>query len=391
MKYRHVFLLSSANQHGYLFVDSLLNKYGVNREEIALFFYDNKSREGLIFPNTLLDLRIYFMSDPHAPEVIRDADTVTINSLQPENAKVAVDLQKSGYLAYEKLYIRITDDEVDRWNKNYQDNGVLTESAESLIDENVLEVLSIVKNFICLDRPWGRLLKSVTGRKLNIISAVPFAHVIPDQASYEFFDEIVRKSIVRQMTNESIVRVLFFTKSKPIRDSIVILKQLIKELLFMKRQFRKKSIEFLVWKKSRIKNPLLCLLEFLCLILARLKGIKISFIEVSSLPKESYLLMLYRCHYLIFQKRGGLGAANEFLRHGGQVLVNSKSLNFEVFDNFPGLQVVSINNDFKYFDHLMDDRVNDVAQYFDKNRASAKLAFDKAKSEYHKAYNEIYG
>lgn len=391
MKYRHVFLLSSANEHSYTFIESLVNRYEIDSGRIVIYFYNDFDSNGLLFPDVFSSLMVVYKSDPGIFDVIRSSETLTVTSLQPENAKVLVDFHESGCLDYEKVHVRITDDEVARWIKNFSKNQELTVSRRSLIDENVLKVLANVNNFLCLEQPWGRLLRDITQRNINVINAIPLARVIPDPHVYHVFEGVVRESIVRQLANESVVRVLLFSKPRPVIESENILKRLIKELLSMKRQDSKKRIEFLVWRKSRLRNPAYFMLQFLCLLLARVKGFKVDFCEISALPKESYLLMLYRCQYLIFQNRGGLGAATEFLRHGGQVLLESGSLNHKVYDNFLGLNVVPTNNDFKYFDHFMDDRANDVSQYFDENRASAKLAFDMIRSESRRAYKEIYG
>ena len=387
----NVFLLSSANEHTYTFIDSLINEFSISADEIVVFLYDSDDASNFLFPDILSNVRVLYKSDSSIYEILRNSKTVTISSLNPENSKVVVDFNESGCLEYRKLCVRITDDEVDRWVENFESHSKLTISSKSLIDHNVLTVLDSVENFLCLDRPWGDLLRKILRRDINVINATPFGRVIPDPFVYEIFDGVVRKSALRQLDKESLVRVLLFTKPHPISNSMIILRRFAKELLFMKRQNSPKKIEFLVWKRRRIRHPIYFLIKFLCFVLARAKGFRIEFCEISPLPKESYLLTLYRCQYLILQSRGGLGAAFEFFRHGGQVIVESDSLNSEVFDNFPTENIVHASNKFKYIKYLMDDRVNNLERYFETNRGLARCAVEVARKEYRKKYKKFYG
>ena len=384
------FLLSAKSIHSYLFVFYLIKKCGIAGDRLAIVFFDANSSADLLMDFPVDDVKIYFKSEAYSKETYRNVKSVTVSSLKPNNAEAIVRCVGSGYFSYENILIRITDDEVDRWQKAYRQTGKLVEDKSMLIDGNVISVLNRVSRFLCLYQPWGKALQKMLGKKLDIVNVLVDANKFSDVEVEACYYGKIQPSMRSQLEKSKALRVMLFTKPGASGPTFSYLFSFLFLLLTKSDALRSsvRCIEIYYWAPSFFRHPLHALLVFCINLFSKFSGLNVKTIKLSGMPPTLYYSFLSSCHVLIAQDRGGLGAINEFFKSGGKVAVNSNSLNYQVFSGLEGLKFISSGNktnllfysimSFKEDDfEAWSERSKEAKEFFKKHDAVAKKEFFK--------------
>src|SRR5690554_6817495 len=113
---KHVFFISDRDRFFYLFGDALTSKLGLPAEKVVAIVL--KSGRPPVSSPRLIGVSYYSYADV-AIESLFKAKSLTFMSLAKWNSSVVKQLISASDSFLEKINIFITDDEVDRWKKNY--------------------------------------------------------------------------------------------------------------------------------------------------------------------------------------------------------------------------------------------------------------------------------
>lgn len=321
----HVFVNPDNNHHMYSYISTIiLNEY-ISPERIILFhksdsFKDSydKFKQIKIIPSIfdITDLNLFDFSN---------VGTINFISLLPSNAKIIINLIKLLRFDASKIFIILTDDEVNRWRRVYQIFGKLIPSKRYKIDINMIKLFEILNNYIITYEPWGFILENLFKRKLNITNYTGF---IPDMHF-----KYIKSYDCDNFDNDR--RIIYDSRESAKRNILRFLVQLSISVLFTKSSnFVKKNIKITFWyinSVNQIYIILVKLLQKLILKISRLKKINLDFIFITNMPFKEYLKMLSQNDFMIVRKRGGVSGIIYFLMLKGVPIFPFNSLNHTYF------------------------------------------------------------
>lgn len=255
-------------------------------------------------------------------------------SLQYHTAAIIKQSLDNDFVDISRVNILITDSEVERWFTLYRELGELRVNKQAVIDENVLEALNKVDNFITPYSPWGERLEEITGRRLNIVDAILPFNVI----DYSTLNILENNLNLQSIKNELVYKILLFTKPSNKKAKRKIYLSIISALLSHQSLVSNKKIVLTLWLNNSLED--LTLLNSLSVI-ARFRKVNISFETVKPMHRTQYLLMLHEHDCLILQSRGGFSTAKYFAEKVGKVITITNTYNDLSFKRDYGLETFS--------------------------------------------------
>lgn len=320
---KHIFL-SSANPHIINLILNLTQKLIISKNDVILLL-DTVTPQSRHIEKLCKIHGIDFMYYEKNKDLYIEPITLNSFSLQPNTARIIVDFINRKIVDTNQVNILITDDEVDRWLKLYNETGSLKPDDKALIDNNVLKVLKLVDNYIARYATWGSLLESILGRKLNIIDAVlPFS--VLDYNSQEKLNTFLDSR--KREKNSSTYRIMMFTKPKDSKKTFNIIASYLASKIETPRDL---IITLGIWLPLNPKG----IMRYMSLkILIKLKKLPILLKLETPVSSELYALMLHDYDCLILQERGGVSTAKYFAENVGKVITlkdsfNDKTLNLD--------------------------------------------------------------
>ena len=216
------------------------------------------------------------------------------------------------------INILIQDDELDRWSNLYKDLGSLQVSDTALIDEEVLNILRVVDNYIVPYENLGKRLEEIIGRKLNIIDAtLPFN--LLDYRSQSILEEFIvckNKSV-----DSSRQKILIFTKPHSIKDTFFAVSS---SLIKNRNLLSDKNITLGIWFNYNLKGVVA---SKILSALIKFNNVPVEIEIHKNIPHSQYFLMLHDYNCLILQRRGGFSTAKYFAEKIGKVITLKDSPN----------------------------------------------------------------
>lgn len=314
---KHVFL-SSSDPHILNLLLNLIQKQVLREEDVILVLEDKNSphSKGLRKSCLLHNINAIYWVDfkNNASKFI----SLNSLSLQPTRAEIIVYCLNNKYITADRINILITDDEIDRWLKLYTIEGRLQVNKKALIDENVLEVLNKVDNYIVPYTTWGKPLENILDRKLNVIDAVlPFS--VLDYESKKHLEIFL--STRKRHINTAEYKILLFTKYVGSKKVFNIVNSYLSSTIEVPND---KNIILGIWMPLDKKGMLLYNLLNL---IVKLKNIPITLRLEQPVSSEQYALMLYEYDCLILQERGGFSTAKYFAENIGKLITLKDSFN----------------------------------------------------------------
>lgn len=345
----NLFILSANNMHSMPFIHYLINICGIEKTSIKILFFDIKSKQELntIDAQTLKGISIYYSSKWNDPVVYENVKNITISSLSSVNnqAEFVFKVFNLGFVSYEQLIIRITDDEVDRWSSLVNKHGRLIESKKSHVDHYTLSILEHTSRFICLFNPWGKELEKILQKDLKIYDIGIYSNPITNDQIYDFISSDLRNQIIPQMRTSSSIRIMLHTKPRPnhiVRN--ILFKSLLPFLINHNNLLDNRTLEVFLWWPSIRDIPALNVIIAMLLSVSKFKRCRIKFNFINEMPTEVYLSLLSSIHILIAQDRGGLGAINEASKNGSIIAFKKGSYNEAVFSGYQKVPFIEISN-----------------------------------------------
>lgn len=340
----HLFILAATNMHSFPFLHYLTDICEIRKDKLRVLFFDIESDSELPPSHNLKGIDIYYSKDCKNPSLYTDIKNITISSLSSikGQAEYIYNIFSLGLIKYDQLIIRITDDEVDRWNVLYNKNGKLVESKEAHVDNFTIAILQQASRFICLYKPWGRELENILERKLTIYDVSILVNPFNSSDFNSLYSSTLRTSIRYQVGNSQTIRILLHTK--PIGSNIIrsiLYKDLFDFLLKNGDLLESRTLEVSLWWPTSIRHmPALNLAIGLLISLSKIKKIGLRFNFINNMPTEVYYSFLSSVHILIAQNRGGLGAIIEASKNGSIIVMKKDSYNAEIYSGYGSLPFI---------------------------------------------------
>ncbi|RBP25030.1 hypothetical protein DET50_12423 [Marinobacter pelagius] len=326
---KHVFFISDRDRFFFLFGDALIEKLGLPAELIVPVVF----KSGLPPVNSpkLNDVS-YLNYEDVGIEILLEAKSVTFMSLNEWNSPIAKRLIDARDEFLEKIYIFITDDEVDRWTKKFEMNGCLSEDLSLHISESCISVLEKVRYFIAPRPYFHKKICEVTRRNdIEFIDASIIFDVLP-----HYYSEMMRRVFSESFEyGKSGRRVLVGTKGYSWKDLM-------------------KFLNSPAFKKYSSNTQFLCFVSPTRRFLIEAFGLYRKIIGrdffnityLSPMSPQMYNAMLASCTHLILQDRGGASTARLFAKWGrGRIAVRRGSPNHVFIEECYGIDLYTYDHE----------------------------------------------
>lgn len=331
---KHTFLSEASSPHTLNLILNLIDKKIIDKSDLLLILYKKH----------LSNISIEAACKRHGINTLNWNEvkklTISFRSLNPLsllswNAGIILYCIENKYVNPDSVSILIQDDEIDRWRKLYLETGVLEVSKAAYIDDNTLKVLGLVNNYVIPYSPWGRILKEVIGREINMVDAVlPFSPL--DYSSQSILENYI--SSRKQFRSEEIYRIMLFTKPNPEQDTIELMRAIGSYVIRNKNVPKNKKVVLSLWLNSGRKVQLM----YKGLIrLIKLYNYPVHIELIRKMNHGQYFLTLHDHDCLILQKRGGMSTAKYFAEKVGKVVTIEGSLNNQSFKEDYGISSFS--------------------------------------------------
>ena len=328
---KHLFFIADKDTFSYLFMDSIVNKLNLQKQNII----------GIIFSTTgkiknknkkIKNLEYMDYNETLIPFILK-AKSLTFMSLNNNNAPLIRSIINKDIDVLNQLYIYLTDDEVDRWNKIYAENGQIIENKRKNVSKDVLYIISKIKNFI-VPRIYfyDKLRKLLQRDTFNVIDTSVIFDILPHDES-EKLNNILHKS---ELNHGLLKTIMIGTKQNAfnIKKTIKIINSFCKENMHLK-------YAFVCMPKPRERLFLDFYLMYLKII--KKKEVQISyFAQMNSLM---YNTLIASSSYIILQPRGGGSSARVFLKWGcGNLCIESNTANSKLFEEIYNANVINFKD-----------------------------------------------
>ena len=320
---KHVFLISDVDKFFYLFADALVYKCDVPADSIVAVVYKTGRIETLERKEPFK----YVDFDTCDPQNLVLSRVFIPLSLMTWNASIIKKLIQIDQTFLNKIYIFITDDEVDKWSKIREQNGELKVCYSLHVSQEVIFVSKKIINFVVTRAFFEKKLQVILNRKnFCIVDASVIFDILPCRES-----ENLRMALFSR-ADVPANRVLIGTKGVELREAIRVIHALRKT----------EDMQFLIFAMPVHKRILLDLyLLGYRIILKR----KIGIMYLQYLLPAAYNAIVASCSYLVLQRRGGGSAARLFAKWGcGQIIADSNSENGKVLREVFGLEYIEFSN-----------------------------------------------
>lgn len=308
---KHVFFISDRDRFFYFFGDALIAKLGLRAERIVPVVFKSGLKP---VSSPKLDDVIYLNYENIGIESLSEAKSLTFMSLNEWNSPIAKRIIDARDDLIGKIHIFITDDEVDRWKKNYTANGRLVEDLSLHISADCIYVLGRVKFFIAPRPYFHQKIREVSNRgDIEFVDASIVFDVLPHE-----YSEMMRRIFCENLEyGGGNYRVLVGTKGYSWKEFL----KFLNNPVFQKHAPNTNFFCF-VSPGRRLFVEMFGLYN-------RMRGR--SFFNITYLVPMSpqmYNAMLASCTHLILQDRGGASTARLFAKWGrGRIAVRKNSPN----------------------------------------------------------------
>ncbi|SDS66640.1 hypothetical protein SAMN05216198_2471 [Halopseudomonas litoralis] len=320
---KHVFFIGDRDRFFYLFGDALISKLGLPAEKVVSIVL--KSGRQPVNSPRLTGVSYFNYADVEI-ESLSKAKSLTFMSLTKWNSPVVRRLISASDEFLEKIYIFITDDEVDRWKKNHAVNGRLVEDLKLDISGDCISVIEQVKFFIAPKAYFHEKIREISDRNdIEFFDASIIFDVLP-----HCYSEMMRRVFCENLEyGAGGARVLVETKGFS-------WKKLFKFLKNPVFQQRSPDIQLFCFINPRRRLLVEVFRAYQKVIGRGLFNIT----YLAPMPPQMYNAMLASCTHLILQDRGGASTARLFAKWGrGRIAVRRNSPNHLFLEECYGINL----------------------------------------------------
>ncbi|OEE09042.1 hypothetical protein [Aliivibrio fischeri] len=297
---KHIYIIPEVDRFFYLHVDALINKAGIAPESFcAIFITDDKNKTVNGYPGVE-----YINSQLIDFNELQSAKTITSLSLNSFNSAFIAELINFNESVVDKFYIFITDDEVDRWDRIYQEFGSLKARPNLHISNDDLFVLSKAYKFIGLEIIFKNTIERVLGRQVEFINSGCIFDILLCKDHNHIKNNIIFDK------NKKEKRIWFHTKN--IIGGSNDIKKLVDAYISFAKAFDN-NIHFVVFVNN-IKTFLY--INIAILYLKKVKKLPVKIDILNHTDQYSYMQQLATCDFLILQPRGGASTARSLIKIG---------------------------------------------------------------------------
>lgn len=320
---KHVFFISDRDRFFYLFGDALIEKLGLQADCIVPVVF--KSGLKPILSPRLTDVS-YVNYEDVGIEDLSEAKSLTFMSMNEWNSPIAKLLIDARDEFIEKIYVFITDDEVDRWKINHAANGKLLADRGLHISDDCVSVLGRVKYFIVPQPYFHEKIRDVLNRDdIEFVNASIIFDVLPKR-----YSEMLRRVFSEKLEyGGGGRRVLIGTKGISWRKLLNILNGPVFQDLSSDTQvfcFVSPARRF-IFEAFRIYKKIFGRVSF-------------NITYLGPMSPQMYNAMLASCTHLILQDRGGASSARLFAKWGqGRIAVRRDSPNHIFLEKCYGVEL----------------------------------------------------
>jgi len=317
---KHVFIITDIDKFFYLNADAYINKVGISADRLCAVVLQTGSVDRfneLQFVEGVMYER--FSEDVYAH--VFKADTITSMSLMSYNSWFVHKLIEMNSSILDKLYLFLTDDEVDRWRIIFAKHGKLVPDLQLYFTDHDIAVLSVIKNVIAVPSTFKPLLKDIFKHEVNYVDVGCVFDILP---SYE---SSLLKKILPNSSLQGAFKILWGSKGVTRRS--------FHELLQFMWYVKVKNTEINVFTRNPFQVIAVSIVRAIINVVSK-KGLTV--ICLNHMDPLSYCSMVMSCNYFVLQDRGGASTAQLYLKWGrGIVCIRQKSHNSEYFKS--GLRV----------------------------------------------------
>ncbi|WP_045490683.1 hypothetical protein [Vibrio harveyi] len=336
---KHVILCAGNDTFSPLFIDSLVNKVGVDIDKICVVFFDSK------FDLKLNDGKSNYIEYVKYSSVDIDfwmsSESITFISLSSFNSSYIREVMELCPDFRDKMYMFLTDDELERWFICREEKGMLTPSTKLCISEDDLWVIRNLKNVIALKGAfYEKLSEFISPDVLNVIDASVIFDTIPSKQA-----EYLRKAICLDNTGSKNNSILI--GSKPNAFNFDEVKSILRACI--DKGVHKSSKFVVMWPKKQWRKR--ASLIFYLLYLNKIKKEVVDLTVITSMSSIAYTAMVMSNTHLILQPRGGVSSARLFMKWAqGVVCIRKGAPNEHLYKDVQSINILS----YESFDDLAE-------------------------------------
>ncbi len=308
---KHVFIISDRDIFFNLFADALVQKCNVSPNDIIAIIYNFGGNSSLVKHPQFN----YIEYEKVVIKEVSSALTITSISLNSKSAEIIKGISENCNDLWNRFHIFITDDEVDRWNKNLDKENRLLVNKNQEIDENVLLVLNRIENFIVTEKYFKNILENILSRKnFKIVNASFIFDILPISQS-----ELIKQTL-SDLNYQKQNRLLLGSKGFSLLDVFNFIRKNYKSLI---------NLQVVLFPGSLNRRIIIDLyLTFLKFIYKK----PLDFVYLGKLNSITYNVMIASCNYFVLQDRGGASTARLYVKWGsGRLLIKKGSPNERYF------------------------------------------------------------
>jgi len=341
---KHIFMCIEGDNFIQLFVDALVSKTNLNKDDFAIVIIPLKTRHPF---NKVIDAEFIDYNESLIPDLV-NAKSLTFMSLNNWNSVVLNKLVDQDNKIVNKIFIFIGDDEIDRWNKNFNINNFLKEDESQHISSEVIKTLSYRLNFIMPHKYFYDVLKKILSiDKINVIDAsIIFDILLTDQSEKLF--HIVKSSFKEdeKILLGSKTGSFGFRATTKIFNSFYKLETI-------------DNYKFICLNQGTHKIALMLYIFFFRLF----KKINLQVEFFPTTDALTYNSMVSSISYFILQNRGGGSTARNFAKWGcGVLCVMQDSPNSKVFKDIFKIDLIDFENYDEIANQIKKSKHIDVKQ-----------------------------
>lgn len=328
-KNKHVFIFGNNDKFFYLQADALITKANIEPSELCAIVLNYSSKHSFEGLKKVAGVT-YFKYSDKILESIAESKSITTISLNSKNSNVIRQIIDFDCRLINRLYLFITDDEVDRWSSLFHEKGRFVVDNKKLIDHDVIEVLSKIKNVIASKATFEPLITSMLNRKINFIDC----GIIFDTLPVELNSKLT--SLFSDVKPTEDLKLLYGTKGMPI-GALSGLFSLCSNLVLDKSQ-----LSFVLLSQNPLK---VLLIELIRVYFYFIKNKRINFDYINPTDPLTYTCIVMSCSHIILQGRGGASTAKAFAKLArGVICIENDTHNSHFFENSYNQQILKYNS-----------------------------------------------
>ncbi|MCY9872509.1 hypothetical protein [Vibrio barjaei] len=345
---KNIIIGSYGQMFAELYIDLLINRCEIPSDDICFVALDNQISSQC---NSVCGVPAYNFSDCSLDE-FSECRSITTISLNPSNSSQLEQIITTTPKLIEKIYVHLTEDEVNRWVSTKKQYGELTITKKNYMSDACLRIIPKIENFIAAETPFREKLQHVLERdNFKIFDARDAFRSLPDN-TWRLFSRLYEED---KKSSKPEQKILFGAKQGVF--SIKYILGVFKELSSRGKLLDYKYMVFTYKKDKSVR----IILDLYCIYMRNIKRKNIDISYPTASNAISYNALIMSCNHLILQYRGSMTTAKSYIALGcGTVHVERGSNNeIELCQN-DGINAGIYSNTAELIDNITNNAIDIV-------------------------------